>query len=512
VRGFWLAASGLGGRTALWLLLLMVGIAAADRSRIAIDLSADRRFTISPELTKLVDAQRSPVDLVGIWEAKDDDALQPIARALTLIAQRNPLVTWRRIDPALDKPVLEDFASRHRGARGDGLYVCRGERTRLIALNPLTRLVMQREIGGALIALNDEHPPRAALMQGHGELRPGGGANDGCDELAHALELAGWTVALHDGSSPLPADALAVLAGPTAALGESALTALAQHMRDGGALLVLADDRAPADLCAFLRQRGLLLGSGYPTGIADGQWSQLLDAAPPTLPAAVVHSMHHYFTGQEAGFPNHRLLLGDLPGAPMIEQGHPATQAVAASGVFVLSPRTGEIERFTPERLADKDAEVAKRFAASGLAPRTTTMLLSTAPGDAWTQPFAPTLRAPQGLEQADARALAWALEYAPSERSVREGMGARIIAWGSREAASDGVLAQAGFANADLLRGMASWLSGRSAPTDIPRTDLRIYQAALSDGALWLLLGMLVGVVPCVLLGGAMLTWWDRR
>jgi hypothetical protein len=180
--------------------------------------------------------------------------------------------------------------------------------------------------------------------------------------------------------------------------------------------------------------------------------------------------------------------------------------------VFVLSPRTCEVERFTPQWLADKDAELAKRFAASGLAPRSATLLLSTAPGDAWTQPLAPMLRAPQGLEQADARALAWALEYPPSAGSVREGEGARIIAWGSREAASDGVLAQAGFANADLLRDMAGWLSRRTAPNDIPPTRLIAYQAALSDRALWLLLGVLVGVVPCVLLGGAMLTWWDRR
>ena len=47
-RAWWKAAGGLGGRTLVWLLLVALAVAAADRSRAVLDLSADHRFSVSP--------------------------------------------------------------------------------------------------------------------------------------------------------------------------------------------------------------------------------------------------------------------------------------------------------------------------------------------------------------------------------------------------------------------------------------------------------------------------------
>ncbi len=515
-RGWWKAAGGLGGRTLVWLLLVGLAVAAADRSRAVLDLSADHRFSLSPELTTLLRAQAEPVEIVGIWPAEEADRFDIVGTDLALMAAAGTRVSWRHIDPTLQKPALDQFAERYHDA-DVAVYVCRGERSFKIPLSDYTRLVLQREVGGALVSLADPHHPRAVLTQGHGELRPGGGSDDGCDLLAHALELAGYDVAVVDASTghAVPPDATLIVAGPTAPFGPADLAMLGEHLRDGGSVLVLADDRAPRDLCVFLRQRGLMIGAGFPAELGPGHWDLLLDPEAATAPGVVVHSMRHYFAGQAVGFANAQLLLGHFADAstdePMILD-HPATVAVAHAGTLVLSPRTTRVEAFTAAWLASTDEAVAKRFASTGEAPIDAAKLFQTMKGDAWIQPFKPGLDAPRGLDQADARVVAWALEYPPSDHSVRAGVGARLVAWGSRAAACNGTLAQVGFANPTLLRDLVGWLARRAAPTSIPQAEFTAYQVVASDRTLFLLLGLLVVVVPCLCLGGAMLTWWDRR
>ncbi|MBA2481293.1 MAG: Gldg family protein [Planctomycetes bacterium] len=499
---------GLGGRTVLWLLLAVIVVAAADRSRAVFDCSADRRFTLSDRLGAILVQQTEPVELVGIWSADDQGRFETIATHLGLMAARNPKIAWRRIDPDLHKAALAQFASLHQQPTWPAVYVTRGTRAYRIPLGDFSRLVLQREVGGALVSLADPHPPRAVIMQGHGELRPEGGMTDGCEVLAHTLTVSGYDVTLDDGSrrSAIPAEATLVIPGPTKPMGEATLAAISQHVRDGGSLLLLADDRAPRDLCVFLRQRGILVASGVPSD--SGNVAALLDAQAPTLPPLVVYSRRFYAESGEPGFANHNLLLGHQS----MDARHPATAATHASGTNVVSPRTTSVESFTPAWVAGVDPQVAQAFSASGLAPSATASLLVTARGDAWMQPFKPALEAPAGVEQADARVLASALEYPPDERSVRSGIGARIIVWGSRQGASNAVLSQPQFANVDLLRSCVDWLSHRTAPTEIPENEFTAYQVAASDSAIAWLLAILVVVVPCLCLGAAMLTWWDRR
>jgi hypothetical protein len=518
-RRWLIAASGLGGRTALWLALVVAGIAAADRARATLDLSADRRFTLSPELVSLIDAQREPTELVGIWGDGEADRFALLERQLEAIAARNRRLSWRRIDPELRKPALDDFAAHHRGARTRGIYVCRGERAIAIPLSEWTRVVLQREVGGALVALAEARPPRALLTQGHGELRPGAPPSDGGAELMHALELGGFTVdVLADPAGDLPPDALLVVAGPIgpaaggALFGERWLETLRRHLRDGGSLLLLGDDRLPPDLGAELRARGILGTWGVPKAFEEhGDRLALLDGAAALGRPTVIYAMERCVT-LEGAVRNANLLLGDAAGAT-INVTHPATSAAATSGVDVVSPRTAGIEVFPPQWLASQDADAAKRFADSGLAPRDASILLRTLPGDAWTQPFSDALMVPPGREQGDARALAWAVEYAPQAGSVLAAQGgARLALWGSRQAASDAVLGQAQYGDAALLRSLAAWLARRTPPTAIPEAETRAYQVALSDNGLFLLLGALVVVVPFLFIGAAMLTWWDRR
>lgn len=510
----WLARlGGLGGRTLAVLAVLALLVAAADRSRLAADWSADRRFSLSAGLRQLLAEQREPVELVSIWPEELDAVARPLADGLRVMATGNPRITARHIDPVLHKPALAGFAARYREAAAPAIYVVRPESRRAfrIAVNARTRGVLQREVGGALIALTDPAPPTVAMLQGHGELTPGGGAEDGCGELARALELAGFHVAAVDTAAGgrVPPAAVLLVAGPRAALGRAGLAALDAHLTDGGAALVLADDRAPADLAALLRRRGVLLGTA-PEGLAaamqSGEWTPVL-TAEAAAPARVLASMRHHFVGQESAFPHHNLLVD----AAHMNPGHAVSDAAAAGGLPLLSPWTTPVQVLLPGTFAGEPGRLlAAAFAALKVPPFGATPLLQTHAGDVWAKGRGDPLQPPDA--QAPALPLAWAIEHHAAGASATGDHGARLVVWGSRQAASDGVLAQGTFANATLLVDACRWLARRGAATGIPEAETTAFRLNASDGVLFALIALLVAIIPCACLGAAILAWWERR
>ncbi|MCK6491135.1 MAG: GldG family protein [Planctomycetes bacterium] len=503
-KGSWFSRLGsLGGRTLAVLAVIAVLVAAADRSGLVLDLSADRRFTLSERLVRILAGQDQAVELVSIWSADEEGAFEPVRTALERMATVSPRVTHRHLDPELQKPLLAAFAERHREAQPRSLYVVRGERVFKIALGERSRLYLQRDVGGALLTLAEPTPPAAWLLQGHGELRPGGGGEDGGDQLTHLLSLAGFQVeAVTPARSADPrADGVLVVAGPTAPLGARDLRLLGDHLRDGGSALVAVDDRCPADLGAWLRLRGLAPGPARPQ---DPGAFFAPDAA--CQPPMVLVSMRRHLAGQEVGFPHHNLLI------EAANPQHQATRALAQAGVPLLLPWSVTVDPLPPEAFGDHAGEAARAFVAAGTQPFAAEALLTTAPGDTWAKPRAAPLAAPDDLARAPARAVAAAAEYQPAADSVRAGAGARLVVVGSRQAFSDAVLAQTHFANAELVRGAVAWLARRGVASDIPTAEVASFQVRCGDGGLSLVLVLLLAVMPCLCIGSAMLTWWDRR
>lgn len=500
-NGFWQRLGSLGGRTLVTLLVLIVLTAAADRSGLLVDWSADRRFTLSPRLTALLQAQTEAVELVGIWGGDDAERFSAITALVTRMGTVTPKVTFRRLDPELQKPLVTQFSERFKEVQPGTLYVTRGDRAFTIGLTPATRLVLQREVGGALVTLAEHDLQPAYLMQGHGELRPGAGPNDGANLLARSLALAGFQVTPLDGSTsqqPAPSGVL-VVAGPTGSLGERDLKQLGQHLQDGGGALILADDRAPDDLVRWLRRRGVFIGNVGPQGDPGA------DTGNPSL---ITVSLRRHFVGQEAEFPHHNLLLD----GPLLNPTQPITQPLLAAGIPVLSPWTSPVFPVMPDPTSDNGQVLKERYRSLGTQPFMAEPLLRSMPADAWAKPRAQALATPGELDQRPSVPLACAIEYQPAADSVRANVGGRLVVWGSRQAASDAVLAQSNFANEQLLRSASTWLARRTAATDIPEAEIASFQVNASDGGLFAVLGLLLAAVPCVCLGVAMLTWWDRR
>ena len=491
----------LGGRTLTVLAILALLVAAADRSGWFSDWSADRRFTLSPRLVQLIQQQKEPIELVALWGADAQTALAPLESMLQRMGTISPTVTYRRIDPELQKPVMEKFREKYHDAQPFTLYVTRGERVFAIGITGYTRLVLQREVGGALVTLAEEKLPLAYVFQGHGELRPGGGAENGGQLLLDSLSLAGFQVQTIDGTTtqdPSP-DGILVIAGPTSPLGARDLKRIDQHLIDGGGLLVLADDKAPNDLIWWLRRHGVFVGGKT---IPD-------PASEAPNPAKIVVTLEHFFKGQEAIFPNHRLLIDGA----LLNPEQAVTKVLAQGGVALLSPWTAPVMVIQPvSSNQEANAALASIYEKLETQPFTGQPLFRTEPSDAWEKPRAAPLEAPADLAQLPSIPLAWAVEYQPHKKSALANIGGRLVVWGSRSALSDGILTQANFANDQFLRQAAAWLARRTAATDIPEAEVAAFQVNASDNALFLILGGLLAVIPCLCLGLAMLTWWDRR
>jgi hypothetical protein len=504
----------LGGRTLAILAALALVVAAADRSRLMVDWSADHRFSLSPSLVAILQQQQEPTELVSIWPQEVDDDAQPLADGLRLMAAANPRLGYRHIDPVLHKPLLAEFARRHHEADAPAIYVVRnaGERAFKIPVNGGTRRVLQREIAGALLSLADPHPPEVALLQGHGELRPDGGAEDGADQLVRGLELAGLRVVPVElaRAGRIPADAVLVIAGPLAPLGGD-LKAVQAHLADGGAALILGDDRMPLDLAEALRARGILLGPALPQGmgeaLASGDLLPRLKPGAANLPPRIAASLRRHFIGQETAFPHHNLLLD----GSLINPRHAATAALAAGGRSVLSPWTTPVQTLQPNQFeAAIGKRLAEAYAALGTPPFAADPLLQTAPGDAWLKQRDEPLSAPD--PKSPPLPLAQAVESTPTATSVRDGQGARLVVWGSRQAASDGVLGLRTFANAELLTGLVRWLARREQPSAIPAAETAAFRVDASDTVLLWLAAILIAIIPCACIGAAIIAWWERR
>jgi len=502
-----LRLAGLGGRTFTILVVLVLLVAGADRAQLALDFSPDRRYTLDPDLVRIITAQSDPVEIVTIWEnSAMGNGIDALREGLALMAAASSRLSVRHIDPVLHKPQYE----QHRKAFGDGaypaIYLTRGTRAFKIPVTQVLRRFLQREIGGGLLALAETDPPVMHVLSGHGELTAQGGM-DGLDALLRAWELAGFRC-VTAATGAIPADHVVVLAGPTTALGAPVIAALNQHLIDGGSVLVCADDRMPRDLSTLLRQWGFLSGPAVPAGLFQGDPSVLFADDPPTLEPMIVVSRTRHVDLQDPEYPYANLLI---EGRLMSE--HPALAGLAAANRVILSPWTTPVWQLDFD--SQHDAEIMQKLAAANRLPpfaQPPLPLFVGAPGDVWTTQRSDPPKVPADLAQQPPLPLAVAATYRSDPRSARQGEQARVVVWGSRAAIANSVLARDEYANADALVAIARWLANRGAANPIPASESAAFTVTASEGGMTLITALLVAIMPCLAIGGALLAWLHRR
>ncbi|TVR41931.1 MAG: hypothetical protein EA402_12460 [Planctomycetota bacterium] len=512
----------LGGRTLLLLLVLVLVSASAKRLDLRLDWSANRHFTIDAELAAIIENLDQPIRLIGVWPEhpsnQEGERLATIGRlvapALEAMARRSTFLRWTHVDNELDLPLLEELRQRHDGIHGPALYLIpdneAGHRPFRIPLSGILPLLLQREVGGALLTLSGGEPPMVLVLQGHGELRPSASGEDGLRALMRSLELSGFRPALFDQQSlsdfgRLPAHAVLFIAGPTSPIGAPMLAAIEQHLRDGGPVMLMADHRISPELSDLLAQRGILIGPRHP--LTDGFPIPSGLLSDQRHPAHLIYS-EPFSTGRDGSY--HRLVL--RPEVALVEDFFRINQNSHTSGRLLRSPTSVPVAVADPRFAGDDGERVSAWLRQRGLPPLRAEPLLILPSAQSWVGPLASRQDPPNLENRQGSIPLAWAITYEPDERSALAGQGARLVVWGSRQAASDTVIAGDAYANAQLISDSLGWLSDRGSRVSIPAASFTPFRVEAEEGTIAILLAILVALIPCCFLGGAMLAYWERR
>ncbi|TVR14303.1 MAG: hypothetical protein EA401_04825 [Planctomycetota bacterium] len=517
-----LAALGmLGMRSALIIGVLIAAVAAAHRIDLRMDWSANRHFTLDPVLIDIIDRVDHDLRIVGVWPQHAEsgrDAMVAhigalVAPALQLMARRSDHLSWTQIDPGQDLPLLDSLRERYGSIGREGIFLLRdGQRPFRIPVSNALPIILQREMGGALLATARDQQPLAAIFQGHGELRPQGGNEHGITALRRQLELSGFQVAPFDRATleqwgRLPMDAIVVLAGPTEALGAAMLRAFEQHLRDGGRALILVDHRMDPDLARTLQGWGIICGPLHPVGSLDNPIQVLARDAPLQRPH-LLYSLEHS-TGRDGSF--HRLIL--RPESAMVEDQFAIMRHTRGSGRLINSTLSIPISVADPALWPDHSEGIITALASLATPPFQGEPLLTLPRSESWIDAVQAQQRQPQGLsDRRGHTALAWAIDYEVDPRGSNDARGPRMVIWGSRQAASDGILAGDSYANAQLLSDMMHWLSDHDDAVPIPAAELQAFRIDAEESTITFLLALLIAIIPCCCLGVAMITWWERR
>jgi ABC-type uncharacterized transport system involved in gliding motility auxiliary subunit len=230
------ARYGLNSAVMVILLLGIIGIveAVSYRHNARVDLTEDRRHSLSPQTIQLLQGLQTEINAVGFFRTD-----QPGKRAAEDIFQRyarygGQRFTWRIVDP--DR---EPGLARRYGIESYGTVVLetkdRSEKVTDAEEEKLTN---------ALVKLTRSGKRVVYVTQGHGEHDLGSTDRNGFSEAKAAMERANYEVKAlvlaREGKIPDDA-AVVVIAGPRTELFPPEIAALEAYLGRGGKVLAMID-------------------------------------------------------------------------------------------------------------------------------------------------------------------------------------------------------------------------------------------------------------------------------
>jgi ABC-type uncharacterized transport system involved in gliding motility auxiliary subunit len=377
--------------------LFAVALAVLYRYDLRIDLTAERRYTLSPHAVRLLAGLDTDVELIAFL--RRENPRNPYIRdLLRRVETASPRVRWEEVD------VNRSPARAHRyGVTSYGAVVVQRSGRYRVVPNPGEQNLMW-----AILQVTREEPKTVYFVGGHGERTP-----TDRDRL-RGFSLAGTRVAeelyqVRELSlaqvEEVPPDAtVLVIAGPEGPLSAAERERLDAYLAAGGRVLILLDALEETDLGEYLR--------GYGVIVRD---ETVVD------PAA-------------------RMLAGEFVTMRLEAAGrHPITEGLAAPPVF---SRARPVEPGPVARAAEVVA------------------LLRTGP-ESWATPDPDVLRrgSPQrvfGRDRPGPISVGVEARLAPPGAGSRPA--GRLIVYGNSEFATNFFLDREG--NADLLLNTINWLA----------------------------------------------------
>jgi hypothetical protein len=238
-------------QTATVAAILACALALAARHPWRLDLTPDRRFTLSPHTIEVLARLPGTVRVTAFTSTQEDAHRRDIADLLALYRDAYPRLEVRLLD--LDR---NPGAAQRLGVDGYNVAVVEAG-TRRERVDSIT----EESVTAALLAVAGTPPVVTYFVLGHGEHDPNDtNERSGASEAARALRADGFDVRTLEGAAKIPADAnLVVLAGPTRDLGPAETDSLATFLRGGGQALFLCDPPTPPSVAGLLARFGVEL-------------------------------------------------------------------------------------------------------------------------------------------------------------------------------------------------------------------------------------------------------------
>jgi len=232
---------------------LVTGILAcvvliAHRHPLRLDLTPEKRFTLSPHSKDVLARLQSDVTITAFYSSQDTGMRQDLSDLLSLYADASPHVTTRLLD--LDRsPGAAQQLDVH--TYNTAAVTSGGRRERV-------DLVVEELLTSAILRTTGMPPVSTWMVTGHGECDPTDDeGRGGFGQAVQALQADGFQVGVANGARVPVTDGFVVLAGPTRDLTSAETEALEGFVRGGGSLLVLIDPPTPRSVTALLAKFGI---------------------------------------------------------------------------------------------------------------------------------------------------------------------------------------------------------------------------------------------------------------
>lgn len=258
------------------------------------DLTANQRFSLSPQTVSVLQRLPAQVSVTGFFLADDEGRRLAAEDLLKEYAARTEKLTFSFVDPDLQPAAAQAYGIRQSGTL---VFQLGDKRQHVLSAS-------ESAFTSALLKLTS--PERTVYwLTGHGERDPSGQDRDGYGLARLLLERENYKVELLSLATrrAVPDDAAAVLlVGPRSALLPEEQQALQAYLEKGGKLYVALDpgQAARESVNAVLKPWGVEVGSGF---VVDADASFFADPRTPVIQRYAAHPITRDFGGVLTVFP-----------------------------------------------------------------------------------------------------------------------------------------------------------------------------------------------------------------
>ncbi|HBY98444.1 MAG: GldG family protein [Ardenticatenaceae bacterium] len=281
------------------------------------DLTAEGRFSLSPQTGQILSGLKAPVKVTGFFAPGDPGQSQAEDLLKEYALASNGKLTYELVDPE-QQPAL----ARQLGITSYGSLVFQqGDRKQIVFASD------EQGLTGALLKVTSDKQKTVYFLTGHGEPAPDDFSGRGFSTWRDTLQHDNYNVATLNLAitTTVPSDAaVVVVAAPQKPLSADELTHLQDWLDGGGSALVLAGPQADPSVQSLLEPWQVRLGDGV---VVDPAASFLGDVATPVITRYPFHDITRDLGGLTSFFPFARPVVSDNPNAQTLVSTSPQSWA-----------------------------------------------------------------------------------------------------------------------------------------------------------------------------------------